>query len=552
MKRLLLTFLIIIMVLPIYAQSTYIPYNRDYYHLIDRFSIKYADKLDVFQNTFKPIKRSDLASLLATVGEDRQNFSSKDLFNYQYLMNDNWEWTGAETSNAEKPIWKKFYQKKPDLFYYQSDNFDLHINPVIHFGIGEDPDNDQRLFVNTRGVEARGMIDGKIGFYTFLSTTEARFPQYVFDYIRGKGAFPNEGFWKKFKTDAWDFTHARAYITFNITKSIHVHTGYDKHFIGDGLRSMVLSDFSSPYSFLRFDTKLWKFQYTNLFAELTEDIIFGNLDPGDGDYPKKFLSMHRLGVKITNQLNFGLFETIISDKADINYFNPIIFYRSIELQQGSPHNILMGADFKWNIKNKFSLYGQFIIDEFLIDAIRSGNGDWRNKFGTQLGLKYIDAFNISTLDLQIEANLARPYFYAYERPALSYTNYRNPLAHPLGANFKELILVGRYQPFNKLYLIGKLIYSDFGEDSSGINYGSNLLLSTDDRIGNVGNEIGQGIATKNMYLEFNLSYMLKHNLFLDLKNVYRDFDSALNERDRNSFMSMFSVRWNIPQREHEF
>ena len=78
-----------------------------------------------------------------------------------------------------------------------------------------------------------------------------------------------------------------------------------------------------------------------------------------------------------------------------------------------------------------------MLDEFVIDAWRSGNGDWRNKFGVQLGAKYINVLNVNNLDLRVEANIARPYFYAYERPKLSYTNYRHPLAHPIGANLKK-------------------------------------------------------------------------------------------------------------------
>lgn len=89
----------------------------------------------------------------------------------------------------------------------------------------------------------------------------------------------------------------------------------------------------------------------------------------------------------------------------------------------------------------------------------------------------------------------------YETPTLSYTNYRNPLAHPLGANFKELILSARYQPINKLHVTGKIIRSTFGEDENGLNYGGNLLSTTDDRIGNLGNRIGQGVATTNTYVE---------------------------------------------------
>jgi hypothetical protein len=464
-----------------FSQSTYVPYNRDYYHLVERFGVKYANDFDFFQNTYKPLRKSYISELLLKVNEDRENLGTQDLFNLDYLMNDNWYWTRAKTSDSEKNGWDLFYLKKNDFYHYEVENFSIHINPVFEFGGGKDTDNDLTLFTNTRGIEAHGTIDDKIGFYTFLTTTQTRLPQYVFDYVRGvPKAFPNEGYWKKFGNNAWDLTHARGYITFNLTKSIDVQTGYDKNFIGNGFRSMVLSDFSSPYLFLKINTRLGRFLYTNIFAELTEDILFANQDPGDGDYPKKFMAMHRLSVNFSKNVEVGVFETIIARKADINYFNPIIFYRAIEQQQGSPDNINLGLDFKVNIHNKYQVYGQAVIDEFLIGAITGGNGDWRNKFGIQLGAKYFDAFKISTLDLQAEYNVARPYFYAYEDPALSYTNYRNPLAHPLGANFNEIILTARYQPINKLTLVSKIIRSNYGQDKDGLNYGGNLLLSTND------------------------------------------------------------------------
>jgi len=140
----------------------------------------------------------------------------------------------------------------------------------------------------------------------------------------------------------------------------------------------------------------------------------------------------------------------------------------------------------------------------------------------------------------------------YETPTLSYTNYRNPLAHPLGANFKELILSARYQPINKLHVTGKIIRSTFGEDENGLNYGGNLLSTTDDRIGNLGNRIGQGVATTNTYVELSGSYMLIQNLFVDLRTIYRNFDSALASRNTSTFITMLSLRWNLPQRQHEF
>lgn len=551
MKRLLVLSALFFFPVLLTAQSTFVPYNRDYYHLIDRFQIKYQDKQHLFPTTFKPVRRSDLGTFLDHVKTKYDSLSPQDQFNFEYLYNDSWQWTKSEYNLNDKSWWNLAYNKKSDFLFYESEKAMIRINPVADFLVGQDSDQDGTVYTNTRGLEVHGIIDNKIGFYTFLTTTQARFPDYVSDRVLSARAFPNEGFWKE-NGNVYDLTHARGYITFNLTPSIDIQTGYDKNFIGNGLRSLVLSDFSSPYLFLKINTRLGPFQYTNLFAELTENIIFGGGGPADGDYPNKHLALHRLGVNITPNFELGLYETIISAKANINYFNPIVFYRAIEQQRGSPDNILLGIDFKWNIKNRYQVYGQFLLDEFKIDELRSNSGSWRNKFGIQLGGKYIDAFDLSNLDLQIELNLARPYFQAYELPALSYTNYRNPLAHPLGANFKEIILTARYQPLNRLSIQGKIIRSRFGEDEGDLNYGGDLLKSTDDRIGNLGNTIGQGVAANNTYIELAGSYMLVHNLFIDGRFVYRNFDSEDVNRSTSSFIPVLSLRWNLPTRQHEF
>lgn len=388
-----------------------------------------------------------------------------------------------------------------------------------------------------------------------LTTTQSRFPRYVHDFIRNNQAFPNEGYWKDGEggTSAWDFFHARGYLTFDVSKSIDIQVGHDKKFIGQGLRSMVLSDFSSPFLFGQINTKLGKIRYTNLFGQLTENIIFAGDNPGDGDYPKKYLSMHRLGINLFPHLEVGIFETIISQNANINYFNPIIFYRALEQQEGSPDNTLVGLDFNYTYKNSIQLYGQFVLDEFVIDALRSGDGNWRNKFGFQLGAKYIDALNVNNLDVQIEYNLARPYFYAYEDPALSFTNYRNPLAHPLGANFKEIVFSARYQPTPKVSLNAKVIRTTTGEDFNGQNFGGDLLKSTDSRIDNFGNSIGQGLSTKITYLETVCTYSILSNLFADLSLIRRNYDQNDSSNPlASSFIGTLSLRWNLPQRHHEF
>uniref|UniRef100_UPI004047AEFD hypothetical protein n=1 Tax=Roseivirga sp. TaxID=1964215 RepID=UPI004047AEFD len=553
MKKLFFLIIFAGSALQVLAQSTMIPYNREYYHLIDRFTAKYPDKAALFQTTSKPVSRQALADFLNSIKEEYPNFSEQDKFNFEFLMNDSWEYTKSEYIENDKSWWNVFYNKKSDLLNYEAENFDVHINPVFDFSIGNDSENPEKLFTNTRGAEVRGLIDKKIGFYTFVSTTEARFPEYVRGYIRGpQKAFPNEGFWKRFDETAWDVLHARGYFTFGLTKSISVQAGYDKNFIGDGLRSMILSDFSSPYLFAKINVDAGPFQYTVMFSELTTDIIFAGLNPGDGDYPKKFWAFHRAGINIGPRFSLGLFESVMSEKATIAYFNPIIFYRAVELQEGSPDNVLLGLDFKYKTRFGLSIYGQGVLDEFVINELRAGEGSWRNRFGFQLGAKQIDAFKIPTLDLQAEVNLARPFLYQSEFQN-SYSNYRNPLAHPIGANFKELVMVARFQPLKRLSVVGKIIYTDLGEDlGNGVNYGGNVLADTDDRVDNSGNTIGQGANAKNAFIQLTGSYMLIHNVFLDVDFTKRNFNSELAVRDLNSTIFSTSLRWNLAKRQHEF
>ena len=276
--------------------------------------------------------------------------------------------------------------------------------------------------------------------------------------------------------------------------------------------------------------------------------------------PKKYMALHRLGLNVTDNFNVGLFEQVIFSRGkgrfELQYLNPVIFYRSIEQSLGSQDNAMLGADFRWNIRNRVQLYGQLVLDEFLLDNVTAGTGWWGNKQAGQIGAKYIDAFGLNNLDLQGEVNLIRPYTYQHRDQFTNYQHYRQPLAHPIGANLYELIGIVRYQPIPRLNLTGKAIATRYGQDvvtrTDTLNYGGNVNLSYFDRIENYGNEIGQGITTDQVHLDLTATYQLRHNMFLDLKQIVRRTDTNVNALDRSTFFTSFAFRWNIAQRLHEF
>ncbi|MEM6524263.1 MAG: hypothetical protein AAF693_10740 [Bacteroidota bacterium] len=559
-SRLTTVLFLLITPLLLYGQSVNIPLNDDYYHWIDRYEIKSGEINPYFHSAWRAYERKDVVHFLDSMSVDFIN-SKQDKFNIEYLRNDSWEWSDQANNDSKKAFLKHFYKKKSDLYSIQTSDLDLHVNPVIQLSAGTESGSDVNTFINTRGVELRGIVDGKVGFYSFLGENQMVNPLYIREFRTDNLTVPQEGFWKDFEENGVDFFTARGYISVDASKSINVQFGHDRFAIGNGYRSMILSGFSPAYLFLKLNTKVWKLNYTNLFTQMVADVEGSpNGLTGSTRYPNKYMSLHHLSLNISKKLNIGVFESVIFSNSDslsnntfqLEYLNPIIFYRAIEQQNGSPDNVLLGADFKWLPAKRLIIYGQWVFDEFLLDNLREGDGWWGNKWAAQLGGEYIDAFGMNNLDLQAEFNISRPYTYSHDTPFGSYSGYRQPLAHPLGANFRELIGIVRYQPLNRLMITGKLILAEYGEDGLDQNFGRDILLPNNTREMDFNNEIGQGIGTDLTFADITLSYQWKHNFFIDLKHIYRQLDSEQPDFSRDTNFTSLVIRWNVPQRLNEF
>ena len=560
MNRVLILFLVCLLA-DAASQSVNASLNEDYYHWIDRYETKRGKISAELFTSIKPYQRKAIAAFADSLAIADVFNSKADRFNLEYLRSDNWEWSRTETNDSRKPLFGSLYKKKSDFVFVDNDDFDLHVSPVIYWGFSKDSRQNDLLYVNTRGIEIRGMVDKKVGFYTFFFDNQSILPQYVEDLIGKHPVIPHEGFWKGFKSNGKDFLQARAYISFQASKHISIQFGHDRTFIGNGYRSLILSDFSAPNLFLRGNVKIWKLNYLYQLNRLTADVN-GNLSgtTSYGRYPEKFFAFHHASFNIGSKFNLGLFESVIfspKDTTQINYFdfsylNPIIFYRAAEHQFGSSDNVILGADIKWIVANGLSLYGQFVLDEFLLKEIKAGNGWWANKFGVQAGAKWIDAFGIPNLDLQAEINIVRPYTYSHGTTYGSYSNYLQPLAHPAGANFKELVSVIRYQPISRLSLTAKALMIKTGQDGAGQNWGTDVLKTYDTRQMSYGNTIGQGNPVNVFFFDFTVSYMLKHNLFIDFKQIIRKSNSNLPSFNNNTSLSSLALRFNIAQRTYEF
>jgi len=575
--RTIVTYLLFIAVLAggpkTFAQSTNAPLNEDYYHRIDRYEIKSGRIVEELFTNVKPYKRSAIVAMVDSLQAKENIFQSPaDKFNLEYLRNDSWEWSRTETNESKKFFLKGLYKKKSDLFYVDKPEFDLHVNPVMYLGTGSDSRSPNPVYINTRGVEIRGMVDRKIGFYTYLGENQSRLPGYVSDYsnVYGYYVIPHQGFWKPFKNGGVDFFEARAYIDFNISKHIWMQFGHDRTNIGNGFRSLIFSDFAPPSEFLRVNVKVWKLNYLFQINRMTGDVNSSPFGTASSKrFPDKYVAFHHVSINIGKKFNLGLFESVVfapkdsinSGTFELNYLNPVIFYRAIEQQNGSADNVIIGMDWKWIARKRLSFYGQLVLDEFVLANVRAGNGWWANKFAVQGGMKYIDVAGIRNLDLQLEGNVVRPYTYSHANQFTSYTHFMQPIAHPLGANFYELAAIIRYQPLPKLNLTVKSFYAQTGRDEATesialgapyLNWGGDLNKSYHTRQQEFNNKIGQGYDNTIIYSDLLASYMLRHNFFIDLRQTFRSSKSPNFYFNNNTTLTSVALRWNIAARSNDF
>lgn len=552
------------------SQSTYIDPGSKDAHFVDRLEIKQQTNTDLNFSTLRPFNRRyivrqaefiDSARLGYTdsTGQDKykawnsQDLTAIDEYNLRGFYMNNSEWVTVPNADfvSKKPVLKSFYKTKTNLLEVNSKDFFLAVNPVIQLQFGKEKDNNELLFMNSRGAVARGMIAGKIGFSTFLTDNQERGPSFFRQQVNQYRAVPGVGFYKPFKTSGFDYFDARGYITFGVTKYIDVQFGYDKNFIGNGYRSLFLSDWGNSYLFLKLNTKIWKFNYQNIFMELMPQFK----KSGDTLLDRKYAAMHHLSMNVTKWLNVGLFEGVIfgrKNRFDFQYLNPIIFYRSVEGNVGSPDNALVGLDYKANLAHRVQVYGQFLLDEFILSKIRDDKTNWVNKWGIQFGVKYIDAFNIPNLDLQFEANRVRPFTYSHGDTIANYTHYNQPLAHPLGANFQELIAIVNYQPKPKWYVNARVIYYYHGLDSAGKNFGGNIFEDYKTRTMENGFTVGGGTRETVCNGMLKVSYEWRQNLYFDLTLLQRMSKLANVSGNVSTTMVSAGVRLNMFKREYDY
>lgn len=460
----------------------------------------------------------------------------------------------------DKNTWfgRKFFNE--NTVQLQGEGYWFTFDIAADLQVGRDFEESYTTYNNTRAGIFQGGLGERLNFFTVIYESQGKFADYFNDLAENLGrrnssqvSIPGRGIGEPYR-DGYDYPVVEGYLSYKAADFLDIQFGRGNNFIGDGYRSLFLSDNPSPNAYFKMNTSFWKFKYTNIWSSLKNP----NTSTDGGAFLTKYVSTHYLSFNVNERLNIGLFETALFESEpnrgfDWNFLNPILFYNMVEYTTGSRSGkSIIGMSYKYKWTDQINTYGQLLVDELSVDDVTGENKSWKNKFGLQLGVKYANAFKVENLFFQLEYNQVRPYTYSHNTLNLHYTNDNQSMAHLWGANFRELLFITRYKK-DRLYGHAKFIFGERGFETNADSdpfYGTDLLGNERLRIADNGIEIGQGNQGNSYYGELEAGVIVNPttNLKVYLNLIHRKLDVSENtvlNTDRNTTWINLGFRTDI-------
>jgi len=520
MKRLFTCLMLLLFAGAAKAQLMYQPYSYQFYQKLNNSVYSPSNNL---HTSLKPYLIGDSSAI-------------RPLYDSLLLL---------KADNSGKSwLYRKLFRQH--LIEVNDKEYTFYLDYLPDLQIGREFNEPKTVWMNTRGYQLGGTIGSKFFFYTSGYENQGKFPNYVTDYINSVGMIPGQAFDKSYGKDTKDWSNVTALIGYTPSKAISIELGEDKTFIGDGYRSVLLSDYSAAYPLLRFTADLGKHvQYMAMWAYMQDQYAmqFNSFS----NNRRKWGAFHYIDWNITNRASIGFFNALIAEEAndaggyhgfDPNYINPVFFVSSLGHSNPAPDHTLFGFNGKYKVLNKTTIYGQFMYDQ---DSSIGGS----SKYAWQVGFRGSDLFKVNKLNYLFEYNTSKPNTYASQYPIVNYSQLSEPLADPLGSDYKEFVGILNYS-IGRFDLQGQINYAKYAFGVEQLVGGSGPTITR----GIISS--GQTINNTLKYAEGTVAYVLnpKYNLRLEMGGLVRQSTSSIS--DTKTVMFIFGLRSTFRDLYHDF
>ncbi len=450
-----------------------------------------------------------------------------------YIAHNNGNFSRKDHDQGKFSKWVYGYHRQNSLLQVEKPVngdiplFRLYIDPLANLTYYNPKEDTSGTYVNGRGITARGDI-GKVSFETSFYENQAFLPAYMDSFALSTGIIPGMGRWKKFKNTGYDYASANGNISWGVCRFFNVQIGSGKHFIGDGIRSLLLSDNSFNYPYAKFTGWAGKnknLQYTVMYASLMNLTDGGVTTPVGTErlFQKKSMVIHHLAYRIMRTFEVSVFQGAIYEHADsLNkqhldfwYWNPVMFASMAKYGLKDTNNYVLGFTARADLFKCVTLYGQFVADEL--------GKDNHAKTGWQVGVRYFDAFTVKHLHLRFEYNSVNRFTYAHEDALQSWSHYNQALAHPLGSGFDEMN-ASVYYKFRDFFFFANYFVAHANVDSLYGNGGTNIFKS--DAVVNTALTTPVTLTSLDVHVGWMMSYASNLNISVGYKS--RNIDRISN------------------------
>jgi hypothetical protein len=436
---------------------------------------------------------------------------------------------------------KQFYKFTNVLFKkylveLRGKDFYFKLSPAIDFSIGIDLSDtvSRTLFQNSKGIHVEGSLFENFSFSTSLYENQGRYANYETAYYTSLGelypsdstygrqnaVIPGGGRTKPFKGDGFDYAYAIGYLVYAPFKFLSVTAGNNSQFIGDGHRSLLLSDnsYSAPYFRIDWDIHP-KFSFSYMRSRHMNLMRRPATGSVESYYEAKGYSLNYFTYKPTRKIAISLFESgewnrgdsLTSKHSHPLYYNPVPFLSGLALKDKNEVVSLLGLNIGYQVGKLHRLYAQVALNDY--DT---------KKLGFQIGYRGYNYFGLKDFMLQAEYNYTSSNLYQSNNPRLNASHFNMPLAHVKGNGFQEIILRSNYE-IKRVYAEVTAVYYLLA------NYSSTSLLPTYD---------AQTLASNNVFyasVEVGYRFNRKMNFSVFGNYTFRtiDYPSMLTTNQLN-------------------
>src|SRR5690606_36830910 len=210
------------------------------------------------------------------------------------------------------------------LIDVEGDDFTFFADFLPDFQVGKDfAGAGKTTWLNTRGFQAGGSIKNKFFFYTSGYENQGVFADYINDFINEHRVVPGQ-MYGKLGAEEQDWTYVSAVVSYSPVRNLNFSLAYDKNFIGDGYRSMLLSDVSSNSTYFKFNGVFGDVSISSIWSYMLDPREKVNEEFSRSGSLRKWGAFQYVDWNVDNRFSIGLFHSLMWGKRKAEpFFYPL-------------------------------------------------------------------------------------------------------------------------------------------------------------------------------------------------------------------------------------